>query len=581
MKQTTRYGPPRVASSTTSTVANQTGSWKYIRPFYQDKIAPCNAACPVGIDIEAYIALIREGRWQGARELLLQENPLPAITGRVCDHPCEQACNRSQFDAAVSIHAVERVIGDMILQTPPARANSTSTHTIAVVGSGPAGLACAYHLVKLGHDVIVIEAAAEPGGMLRLGIPEFRLPRRILDQQIEWLEALGVCFRTNTELGTDIAWEDLSKFDAVFLATGAHSGRMIGIDEEDGPTFMSGLDFLKAVNVGQRPSIGREILVIGGGNTAIDCARTVLRLGADPLVVYRRTRNEMPAIEQEIREAESEGVRFQFLSAPVSVRHGESGTRGLNCIRMELGPVDASGRRRPVPVTGSEFTIASDTIIKAIGETSQLDYLPVALEREGTSLIVGGLGETNIHTVFAGGDMTEDTRSVAFALGAGKRGAIGIDRLLRPGRRQPDELAVEQLKFADGNVSMARWMSSDPVARAAPVNRVVSFDELNVNHFRHLARNEDRTTMMEENQGSFQEVNPGLTSEDAITEAGRCFNCGVCNGCELCLILCPDIAISRGTGEERFIIDMAHCKGCGICVEECPRGAMAMTREGL
>jgi len=576
-------GVPLVAMSNTTTLENHTGSWKYIRPVYQDKVAPCNERCPVGIDIESYMNFLREGKKQEACAVLLQDNPMPAITGRVCDYPCELACNRRYFDEAVAIHSVERELGDAILrEMNPNALPRTRTERIAVVGSGPAGLACAYHLTRMGYGVEVFEATSDLGGMLRLGIPEFRLPRKVLDRQIDWLRQLGVEFHTDACVGDSVGWTEIADFDAVFVATGAHRARGMGIGEDQLEGFRSGLEFLKEVNGGARPDMSGNVVVVGGGNTAIDCARTALRLGAQPLVLYRRTRKEMPAIEQEVEEAEREGVRFMFLAAPVAAQSGDAGLESIECVRMRLGPPDESGRRRPVPVDDDRFTLPADIVLTAIGEIADLDFLPEDMEVRGSIVPVDELGNTGHAPVFAGGDIVDQPHSVAHALGSGKRAAVGIDCYLRRGAGEAvGSVDLQALRFAGGNLAMARWHDADPVSRAAPVNRVVDFEELNLNHFRSVPRHPDRELVVTECVAGFAEANLGMAGEVALAEAERCFNCGVCNECDLCLLFCPDIAITHGLNGNRYLIDMDYCKGCGICAAECPRGAMAMTRVGL
>ena len=573
---------PRVSVSSTTTLANKTGSWKYIRPVYRDKVAPCNATCPVGIDIEGYINLLREGNTEAAMDLLLQENPLPAITGRVCDHPCETACNRRPFDEAVAVHALERMLGDRILGgDPPKPAKKKVKARVAVIGSGPAGLACAYHAARMGYGVTVFEAEAELGGMLRLGIPEFRLPRSVLDRQIEWLGELGIEFKANTRIGTDLPWNELDGFDAVFTAPGAHRGKPVEIENVQEGDVRSGLEFLKDVNRGERPDLGRNVIVIGGGNTAIDCARASIRLGAEPVIVYRRTELEMPAIQAEIEEAKQEGVRFRFLAAPHAVHHESEKLVRLTCKTMKLGEPDESGRRRPIPTTGLDFDLPADTILTAVGEDSELDFVSEELEVDGALIPVSYFGQTKTANHFAGGDVVDQPRTVAHALGSGKRAAIGIDRFIRA--RNNEDLPStngDTARFATGNVSAAAWLTTDPVKRTDPQNRIVQFEEINLRHFTHRTRNDDQQLDIGKSVLGFDEINRGLRVTDAMDEARRCFNCGVCNECDLCLLLCPDMAISRRP-EGRFDIDMQYCKGCGICAVECPRGAIEMTREGL
>jgi 2-oxoacid:acceptor oxidoreductase delta subunit (pyruvate/2-ketoisovalerate family) len=571
---------PPVSVSNTTTLVNKTGSWKYIRPVYQDRVAPCNAGCPVGIDIEGYLNLLREERIDEAMELLLRENPIPAVTGRVCDHPCEVVCNRRYFDEPVAIHSVERMLGDRILEAHlPEPIPRTHDERVAVIGSGPAGLACAYHLTRQGYAVTVFEAASEAGGMLRLGIPEYRLPRNVLDRQIARIEALGVEIKCATVVGRDIFWDDLADFAAVFVATGAHDGRKMGMEGEDVEGVRSGLDFLKEVNGGGRPEVGKKVVVVGGGNTAMDCARTALRLGAEPTVLYRRTRNEMPAIEQEIEEAEHEGIDFIFLAAPLASRSENGKLAGIECQRMELGPPDDSGRRRPVP-TDETFFLEADTVLAAIGEVPDIGFLPEDVSDNKNSIHVTLVGGTGRATVFAGGDVTDDERTVAYALGSGKRAAIGIDRYFRSRTGGGDGVDPESLSFGpEGNLSMTRWRDDDPIHRESPVNAVVTYDELNPSHFVHLPSHPDHHMEVEEAKKGFGEANQGLPVDEAVAEALRCLNCGVCNQCELCMIFCPDRAIHKKPDGTGFYVDMDYCKGCGICAEECPRGAIAMVRE--
>jgi len=570
------------AISRTSTLGNKTGSWKYIRPVYQDRVAPCNEACPVGIDVEGYLNLLREERIEDACDLLARENPMPAVTGRVCHHPCEASCNRCSFDEGVAIHAIERQLGDLILDMPARGAERGLGSAVGVVGSGPAGLACAYHVARLGYDVTVFEAADQAGGMLRAGIPEYRLPRAVLDRQVDWIRAHGVTIRCGVRVGKDIPWLSLlGSFDAVFIAPGAQESRALGVPGEGIPGVRSGLDFLRAVNGGARPDVGRRVVVVGGGNTAMDCARTALRLGAEATVLYRRTRAEMPALADEIDEAEREGVQFVLLAAPARLVSANGRLSAVDCQRMELGPPDASGRRSPIPIPGDRFTLPADTVLSAIGEVAHLDGLPAAIERLPSGIVTAGYGETTRAAVFAGGDATPLPRTVANALGAGKRAAIGIDRYLRMvtgrGFAQPDTDALRYGRC--GNVSITRWRGDDPVARASPVNDVVTVEQVNPRHFVHAPRRGDRRLDAAPSRGSFAEVNLGLDRDAALEEVRRCFNCGVCNQCDLCLVFCPDVAIARRNGHYDIALD--YCKGCGICAAECPRGAITMTREAL
>jgi 2-oxoacid:acceptor oxidoreductase delta subunit (pyruvate/2-ketoisovalerate family) len=602
-----RHGVPPVAISTTSTLANKTGSWKYIRPVYRDQVAPCNQACPVGIDIEGCMNLVREGRVDEARDLLLLENPLPAVTGRVCYRPCENVCNRLHFDDSVSIHAVERMLGDLALEGPrPRRPSRKTGKSIGVVGSGPAGLACAYHLVRLGHAVTVYEADTEPGGILRYGIPSYRLPKDVLAGEIERIRSLGVTFKCGKRVGRETPWKTLDKHDAIFLAVGVHKSHELGIEGEQAGHIFPGLAFLRFISQGTRPQLGRRVVVVGGGNTAIDCARSALRLGAEVLVVYRRTRDEMPANPEEVEDALREGVRFQYLAAPIRACHephapdedaleaiestfDPPGTAreaprfaGLQCVRMRLGDPDASGRRRPIPMDEQTFFVPADTVLTALGEVADWRGVPEDIDHDDFAVRVDGWGGTNTAAVFAGGDITEQPHTVAFALGSGKRTAIGIDRFLKSKAGWTAKGAEQDglTLGPQGNVNMARWKNIDPIHRESPVNEVVAVDQINTDHFEPVKRRQDTHVPPGVSSRSFAEANLGLNREGALAEARRCFNCGVCNQCELCMIFCPDLAITRRDDGLGFDINYDYCKGCGVCAVECPRGAITMTREG-
>ncbi|MEX2610373.1 MAG: NAD(P)-binding protein [Gemmatimonadota bacterium] len=573
---------PAVAVSTTTTRVNLTGSWKYIRPVWRDRVAPCNAACPVGVDIEGYMNLLREGRDSEAIDLLLRENPLPAITGRVCDHPCETACNRCSLDEGVAVHAVERALGDAALARTQGEARARrNADRIAVIGSGPAGLSAAVFLTRLGYAVTILEAAPEPGGLLRLGIPPYRLPRDVLDRQIAQIRAEGVSILCNVRMGRDLAWDTLDWFDAVFVATGAHRSRPLDVQGEELPGVHAGLEYLRRANDGHAPDLGKQVVVVGGGNTAMDCARSARRQGADVLVLYRRTREEMPAIADEITEAAAEGVRFLFLAAPIEVMEQQGRLCGVAAQRMVLGSPDASGRRRPVPSDEAPFSITADAVITAIGEEVDGAHLPFALE--GGAVPVDVLGRTAAPHFFAGGDMAGHERTVAHAIGAGKRAAIGIDRHLRARRGEsppPDDVAALRWGGA-GNLSMSRWRQDDPVPRIDPVNEVVEWADINAAHFAPAPRLLDWIVPPGRGRSGMREVNRGLSRSEATSEAKRCLNCGVCNDCQVCMIFCPDAAITPDPSGHGFVVDLDYCKGCGLCAAECPRGAVTMTREGL
>jgi 2-oxoacid:acceptor oxidoreductase delta subunit (pyruvate/2-ketoisovalerate family) len=419
--------------------------------------------------------------------------------------------------------------------------------------------------------------------VLRLGIPEYRLPKKVLAREIKRIMAYGIEIQCGVRVGKDLPWKALEDYDAVFVGLGVHRSLSMRVEGEETEGVRPGLGFLREVNFGGQPELGEKVVVIGGGNTAMDCARTALRLGSVPMVLYRRTRAEMPANDEEVEEALEEGIEFHFLAAPIKVRSKDGRLEGLDCIRMKLGEADESGRRRPVPVEGSEFFVPADTVLSAIGEGPDFAGLLDGLDHDDWVLESDTFGALSRPGFFAGGDIVDQPHTVADALGAGKRAAIGIDHYLKTKAGE----AVATPSFPDlrygrlGNATMTRWKDDDPIHRNGAVNEVVPFEDLNMEHFEPADVHGNQRLAVEKSLGTFDEVNRGLGHDVAVAEARRCFNCGVCNQCELCLIFCPDVAILRREDGTGFDIDYDYCKGCGLCNAECPRGAMAMTREGL
>ncbi|MEO0093630.1 MAG: NAD(P)-binding protein [candidate division WOR-3 bacterium] len=541
---------PPWAVSLTNTLVNRTGSWRIFKPRYLDKTPPCQDACPAKEKIQGYLELVKQKRYLEGYELIIQDNPFPSITGRVCFHPCEAACNRSEYDEPLGIHNVERFLGDYGLKkTKREKSNNLNGKQIAIIGSGPAGLSGAYYLAKMGYQVTILEHFGLPGGMLRVGIPSYRLPKDILDKEIKKVEALGVKIKTNTTLGKDITLEELRRnFDAVFIATGAHKSRNLGVPNEEVKGVYSGLEFLAQINMGKRPRIGKEVLVIGGGNTAIDAARCALRLGAQPKILYRRTRAEMPAVADEVLEAEKEGVLIEFLVAPVKVIKSKGRVTKLECQRMKLGAPDASGRRRPVPIKGSNFRLSCDSIISAIGEEVDLSYLTEEIKSTGWSIDADEWGRTSVPNVFAGGDCVTGPKMVVDAIGAGKRVALAIDSY-----------------FANKEI------------KPEPKPEIVQFANLNLAYFEPAPRNPLPSLSIKERKRNFKEVHLGYNESLAFQEAERCFSCGICNKCDNCFVFCPDLAVMKSDGKYEF--DYDFCKGCGVCASECPRNAITMEEE--
>ncbi len=561
---------PPLAVSLADTLYNKTGGWRYLRPVYEDKRAPCAFNCPSGEDIPVYLGLISQGRFLEAWEVIRFENPFPAVTGRVCPHPCERECNRNHYGGAISIHRLERFVADLVetegkFPRPSARPDGPR---VAVIGSGPAGLSCAYHLARRGYRVTVFEALPEPGGLMRYGIPDYRLPKDVLMREISLIESLGVEIRTGMKLGGNLSWGALRDYVAVFLAVGFSRNRPLEIPGENAEGVIPALEFLKTLNLegpGALKSLsGKKVAVIGGGNSAMDAARSALRLGADVTIYYRRTREEMPAITAEIEEAEDEGIRMEFLTAPVEILTANGRVTGARFIRMRLGEPDASGRPRPVPIQGSEYTVELDYVIPAVGQEADLSFLDGIEElRVEKGRIKADLSTLAAPGIFAGGDIATGFGTVTHAIGSGKRAALAIDRFLR-GEALTGFPPLERNVYA--------------VVR--PVSEtIVRFEDLNLAYYRWEEPLPPKQIPLEKRRSSFEEVNAGLTVEEAVREAKRCFVCGTCVMCDNCLVFCPDRAISRRNEGFGYEIDYDYCKGCGVCVSECPRNALSLKEE--
>ena len=557
---------------------NKTGTWRYLRPRFANKTSPCNEGCPAGQDVEGAMVLIGKGKILEAWELFKEENPFPAVCGRVCYHPCESSCNRAEFDEAVSINGLERFMADTASRQgrkPTWVKREKHKEKIAVIGSGPAGLTSAYHLARMGYGVTVFEALPVLGGMLRVGIPEYRLPKKVLEEEIDQILELGVKAEMNVRLGKGTLLNDLKEYQAVFLAMGNHRSKTLRVSGEDAQGVMSGVEFLRKVGLGQQIALGKRVAVVGGGNTAIDAARTALRLGAKPFIVYRRTKEEMPAFPAEIQEAEEEGIEISFLVSPVRVIAENGRASRLECVKNRLGPPDEDGRRRPVEVKGSNFFLEVDEIITAIGEEADLSSLPKKIGIKDNTILTDERGATKQKGIFAGGDIVQQPRTVVHAIGSGKRAAIFIDCLLR---KKKWEGLFDSIRIGErGGLSMKHYLQEEE-QRVPVSSKTVRLKDLNLDYFDYKKRPKMPKVPPAKRLGSFQEVNLGFTEEAAIEAANRCFNCGVCNLCDNCYIFCPDVAIRKEEG--RNVVDYDYCKGCGICVEECPRDAMVMEEEG-
>ncbi len=481
---------------------------------------PCQAMCSLHQNAQGYIALIAAGKFKEALEVILRDNPLPAICGRICTHPCTTACTRNKLDEPLHIPGLKRFVTDTVGDYELPQPEEERAEHVAVVGSGPSGLMCAFHLRQKGYQVTIFEAADRPGGMLEMGIPRFRLPRKVIQQEIQRILDTGIELRLNTQIGRDISLEELKKkYAAVYLAVGAHREKQLRIPGEELEGVWKGVEFLRRVNQGERLDLGKRILVIGGGNSAIDAARTALRTGAEEVtIVYRRTEQEMPADPAEVAELRRENIKLFFLAAPVKI-HGQNRVNALECIRMRLGEPDESGRRRPIPIENSEFTIPCDAVIVTIGQEPVLepfaDELKLKTTRWGTLEVDPLTLATNVPGVFAGGDCVTGPDVVVNAMFAGKKAAISIERLLTG-----QDLAADREGEGPFQPTFDIDVEGIPVSKQIPM-----------------------PSLPPEDRRNFKEVHLGYTAEQAQDEAKRCLNCAVCCDCELCSTVCEPHAI--------------------------------------
>jgi NADPH-dependent glutamate synthase beta subunit-like oxidoreductase len=553
-----------------STEVIETGKWGFQKPQTSFQTAPCQEACPAGNPIPQFLYLVGEGRYDEALQTLLKENPFPGICGRVCFHPCEADCNRAQYDESVSIRAMERYVSDTALnQLPDLKpVQNRNSRKVAIVGAGPAGLSCAYFLSLLGHRVTIFESQKEPGGVMRWGIPEYRLPKSVLKREIRRIFNLPIEMKTSTNVGKDLSFSELNRFDAVFLSPGARLNAPLSIEGEDLKRVWKGGDFLERINSREKATLGRETLVIGGGNTAMDVARSALRLGPKVTVAYRRTRNEMPAIQDEIVEAGEEGVGFEFLIQPVKVNLLKNKKLAVKFQRMKLSSPDQSGRPRAIPVRGKFITLEADRLITAVGEQVDLSWIP-------QELIKNDLIDVNPSPkIFAGGDAVDQPRTIVTAISSGKRAAISIDLHLR-GNSCDDVFSKIRLGNK-GSVSMEAYLSGRNGGKWPDPLNIISYDRMNTLYFEHSKKINMRKLGLDQRRRRFSEVNRGLSAEEAGLSASRCFSCGTCNYCYNCYFFCPEGAISLDPLHQTKYVDLDHCKGCGTCAKSCPGNVVEM-----
>jgi 2-oxoacid:acceptor oxidoreductase delta subunit (pyruvate/2-ketoisovalerate family) len=527
-----------------TSLANRTGTWRTERPVYLDLLPPCNHACPAGENIQRWLFHSESGGYEAGWRQVMADNPFPAVMGRVCYRPCEAACNRGQLDESVGINSVERFLGDEAIRrhwTVPVTAEATHRRVL-VVGAGPSGLSAAYHLRLLGHEVIVRDAGEQPGGMMRYGIPAYRLPRDVLDAEIARIQDMGVRIECGRPVTDVLAEQRDGGFDAVFLAVGAQIGKRAYIPAGDSARILDAVSVLHDVAADQPPMLGRRVVVYGGGNTALDAARTAKRLGAtDALVVYRRTRERMPAHDSEVEEALAEGVTMRWLS---TIAYAGGAT-----IRVEKMALDETGFPQP---TGEFEDLSADSVVLALGQEADLSLLRDVsdIQRDDGVVAVGPTMMTGHPGVFAGGDVVPGDRTVTVAIGHGKRAARAIDA----------------------------WLREDPATRQA-AHPMATFDRLNTWYYSDAPATVRPELDAARRTSTFDEVVGGLDESTALFEARRCLSCGNCFECDNCFGVCPDNAVIKLGDGERYEIDYDYCKGCGVCAAECPCGAIEMRPE--
>ena len=519
-------------------------------------IPPCQAACPAKINIQAYVALISQGKFEEAFKLIKEKVPFPFSLSRVCPAPCERECIRGKIDEPIAINNLKRFLGDwemakdFTLKSKKVALLDNSQDKVAIIGAGPAGLSCAYDLIRMGYKPTVFESESIAGGMLMMGIPEYRLPKKIVKKEINQIQNLGVEIKLRTSIGKDITFEELKNlgYKAIFIATGAHKDRRLNISGENLQGVISGFFLLKNLNSGKKIRVGKKVAVIGGGNTAVDAARSCIRLGAKEVyLIYRRTSNEIPAIPQEIRQAEEEGVKILYLTTPMEIIGKDGKVSELKCTPLVLGKKDKDGRRKPLSIPASSFSLKVDTVIVAIGQIPDLSFFKEIdhfnIKKNGTLFVYPETFATNVEGVFAGGDVVSGPATVIEAIAAGKGAAISIDRYLK-GKPLLEEKEEEII------------VSKEKALRDKGV-------------IEEKKREKSPFIPLEMRKTTFKEVKNSFSEEEAIKEAKRCLSCGCGLGCGVCERVCIYSAVERVNG--KYKVNNEKCDGCGLCVELCPK----------
>ncbi len=522
-----------------------TGAHRVRKPVYMDFLPPCNHACPAGEDIQGWLALAQNGEFEAAWQKLIENNPFPAIHGRVCYHPCETDCNRNFTDDTVSIHAVERFLGDLAMEKgwKPEYEAKPGGKRVLIVGAGPSGLSAAYHLIRLGHEVEIREAGPVAGGMIHFGIPAYRMPRQELANEIQRVVDMGAKITCDYRVEDVMAEKQAGGFDAVFIAVGAHLSKNIDIPSRDARKMLDAVSFLKSVENGEDLQLGRRVAIYGGGNTAMDAARTAKRLGAEEaVIIYRRDRDNMPAHDFEADEAIEEGVKINWLR---TIKEIDNTT-----MTVEIMELDENGRPQP---TGKTETLETDALIMAVGQDTDTGFLKqvkgVEFNSDGT-VIVGPNMMTGEQGIFAGGDMVPSERSVTIATGHGKKAARHIDA----------------------------WLRGDAYIPAAK-HPIVDHEKLQLWYSTEAPKRKQNELAPDQRLGGFEEILKGYTEKEALFEAKRCLSCGNCFECDGCYGSCPEDAIIKLGKGKRYLYDYDKCTGCAACYEQCPCHAIEMVKE--
>ena len=550
--------------TTGTTEVFKTGTWRSALPQHIHAPSPCHAACPVEGDIAEWIGRARARDFRGAWEILTRHNPFPAVAGRICHHPCEAACNRAGFDDPLAICRLERHVGDQALAEgwTFAPVDTPRNERIAVVGGGPSGLSAAFHLRRRGYAVTLFESRPELGGLMRYGIPSYRLARSVLDGEIARVKALGIDVRCGESMETPEDFERLrTEYDAVYLAIGARCQKRLPRLDYTRPWVMDGADYLARANAGAAPALGKRVVVIGGGSAALDVARSARRAGHEVTILALESVGEMPAQREEIAEALEEGIAL--CDGAMLTEAIDTGGRGLSlkCVRVRFEAGASRGQFTVTPVADGEFSLAADAIVPSIGQDPELAPISAALEIDGALVMANRRQATSLERVYAGGDVASMARFVTEAIGMGQRAAHEIDRVLR------------------GNAQGAQGVEGGSADAGAHVEAesIVPLASINTFYYPGQARAVERRLPAAQRLASDAEVQIGFDLAQALAETERCFSCGTCIQCDNCVHYCPDLAVQRdGDG---YVILTDYCKGCGLCVKECPTGAMKMLEE--